>query len=73
MYEPETETEHFNKMPDNVDIVLSHDACYGRNDVCLETAPWIKPNNHIGNYELLQVVKKKNFIPIYRSFTFIIS
>jgi len=63
MYDPETETEHFNRMPDNVDIVLSHDACYGRNDVCLETAPWIKPNNHIGNYELLQVVKKKK--PLY--------
>lgn len=64
MYEPETETQHFNKMPDNVDIVLSHDACYGRNDACLETTPWTKPNKHIGNPELLQAVKNKK--PLYQ-------
>ena len=58
MRSPEKELADFNKMPDDADIVLSHDACYGRNDVC-DGIYWSNQIKHIGNPELLQVIKKK--------------
>ena len=54
MYYPNTELEHFRMIPDNCDILLTHDAAYGENDVCLQ-APWIK-DKHIGNPELTAVL-----------------
>ena len=50
MYKPNIELEHFRKIPKNCDILLTHDAAYGENDVCLQ-APWIK-DKHVGNPEL---------------------
>ena len=51
MYEPKTELEHFRRIPKNCDILLTHDAAYNENDVCLQDVPWNK-HEHIGNPEL---------------------
>ena len=64
MYEPETELEHFRKIPKNCDILLTHDAAYNENDVCSQ-APWTK-FKHIGNPELdtvLQELREKKCAP----------
>ena len=59
MYSPETELEHFARMPKNVDIVLTHDAPYGVSDICMEEAWWNK-GEHIGNPELTQIVVEQS-------------
>jgi Icc-related predicted phosphoesterase len=56
MYSPEYELEEFNKMPENCDIVLVHDAPYGISDICFQG--WNK--EHIGNHELRKVIEEKN-------------
>ena len=55
MYSPEYEKEKFSLMPKNLDILLTHDAPYGRNDVCFEAFA----QEHIGNHELLEEVQIK--------------
>jgi Icc-related predicted phosphoesterase len=55
MYEPNTELKHFRKIPKNCDILLTHDAAYGENDVILQDVPWNK-HKHIGNPELTAVL-----------------
>ena len=55
MYEPKTELEHFRKIPKNCDILLTHDAAYGENDIILQDVPWNK-HKHIGNPELTAVL-----------------
>lgn len=55
MYSPEYEKEKFSLMPKNLDILLTHDAPYGRNDVCFE----MPDQEHIGNKELLEEVQIK--------------
>lgn len=57
MYSPEYEKEKFSLMPENLDILITHDAPYGRNDVCFES-PW-NNGEHIGNKELLEEVQLK--------------
>ena len=49
MRSPEFETEKFSLIPEDIDILLTHDAAYGRNDQCFEGRT---PNKHIGNVEL---------------------
>ena len=49
MRSPEFETEKFSLIPEDVDILLTHDAAYGRNDQCFYS---YAPNKHIGNIEL---------------------
>ena len=49
MKSPEFEAEKFSLIPEDVDILLTHDAAYGRNDQCFEGRV---PNKHIGNTEL---------------------
>ena len=55
MYEPNTELKHFRKIPKNCDILLTHDAAYGENDIILQDVPWNK-HKHIGNPELTAVL-----------------
>ena len=49
MRSPEFETEKFSLIPEDVDILLTHDAAYDRNDQCFAGRA---PNKHIGNIEL---------------------
>ena len=42
-------TEKFSLIPEDTDILLTHDAAYGRNDQCFAGRD---PNKHIGNIEL---------------------
>lgn len=48
----------FKKMPDNVDILLTHDAPYGFSDVCEQNTPW-NTHEHIGNKGLTEAVMEK--------------
>lgn len=55
MHSPEYEASEFEKIPKDIDILLTHDAALNRSDVCLE----FSNSNHIGNKELLDAVEKK--------------
>lgn len=44
----------FNEIPENVDILFTHDAPYGTSDVCLE-GQWAD-GNHIGNTQLRDII-----------------
>lgn len=44
----------FNEIPENVDILFTHDAPYGTSDICLE-GPWAD-GKHIGNYQLRDII-----------------
>lgn len=58
MYDDEYEKEKFELMPDNLDFLITHDAAYGRNDICFQLVSWNK-KEHIGNRMLLDVIKDK--------------
>lgn len=59
MYSEEQNKEDFEKMPKNLDFLITHDAPYGRNDVLLQkSCPWAN-GEHIGNIPLAEVVKEK--------------
>ena len=49
MKSPEFEAEKFSLIPEDVDILLTHDAAYGRNDQCFYSHV---PQKHLGNIEL---------------------
>ena len=55
---PEFEEERFMRMPENLDILISHDPPYGACDICLQHPRGFY--EHIGNPELTKVVKIKN-------------
>ena len=57
MYSDEYEKEKFSLMPDEFDVLLTHDAAFGRNDVLLE--PYYT-KEHIGNPALAQVLEIKH-------------
>ena len=44
----------FNEIPENVDILFTHDAPYGTSDVCVESK-WSK-GEHIGNHQLRDII-----------------
>ena len=44
----------FNEIPENIDILFTHDAPYGTSDVCLD-GPWTN-GEHIGNPQLRNIV-----------------
>jgi Icc-related predicted phosphoesterase len=50
--------EKYENIPNDVDVLLSHDAPYGCSDICLE-ATWITENLHLGNVPLLNIIKEK--------------
>lgn len=60
MRENDSLTKHFSECPDNVDIILSHDAPYGITDVCLEKLAYIS-DGHIGNIPLKERLNMVNF------------
>ena len=55
---PETDdtlSYHFEKIPDKLDVLLTHDAPYGVSDVCLQDVWWNK-KEHIGSKPLANAV-----------------
>lgn len=54
MKDEDYEQEQFDKMPDDLDILLTHDAALNRSDICLEN--FVK--EHIGNEQLLYAVAR---------------
>ena len=54
MRDEETLAKKFNQIPDNVDILLSHDAPYGTSDICFEGFSASK--GHIGCPELRDAI-----------------
>lgn len=59
MYSDEYEKEQFSLIPNNLDILITHDAAYGRNDVILENTPW-NDGSHIGNQALAEILETKS-------------
>lgn len=57
-YSDEALEDIFSKMPENIDILLTHDAPYGCSDICLQDVYWNK-HEHIGNKGLSSVILKR--------------
>lgn len=57
MRSSEVLTKKFSLIPEDIDILLTHDAAYGRNDQCFEGRV---PNKHIGNIELANRLNEIN-------------
>lgn len=51
--------ETYSKIPENVDILLTHDAPYGTSDLCYGWQEWGKTPYHIGNEPLRDVILEK--------------
>lgn len=67
MYDEVKEYNDFNKMPENCDILLTHDAAYNRSDMILQDVPWNK-HEHTGNIELEKVLLERKRPPKYHFF-----
>ena len=48
----------FDKIPYDVDVLLTYDAPYGVSDICLEPTPW-NTGDHIGNPQLGEAIIEK--------------
>ena len=59
MYSDEYNKEMYERIPNNLDFLITHDAPYGRNDVLLQKDCRWANLEHIGNISLLEVVKEK--------------
>lgn len=59
MRENETLEEKFSEIPEGLDILMTHDAPYGCNDICVESTPW-NTFEHLGNIPLRETILKKN-------------
>lgn len=60
MPDNEIQLEEFNKMPNNVDFLITHDAAYGRNDIILDKSVYWTDGSHIGNPMLAKVLENKS-------------
>jgi Icc-related predicted phosphoesterase len=58
MRDEEILKQKFAEIPENIDILITHDAPYGVSDVCYES-PW-NPMSHIGCLELREAILEKN-------------
>lgn len=61
MADSATLKEIYEMMPEDVDILLCHDAPFGCSDICLETSKY-NPNAylaHLGNEELREIILKR--------------
>jgi Icc-related predicted phosphoesterase len=59
MLYPEGLKKMYTNIPNNVDLLLTHDVPYGCNDVILDSVPWAD-GSHIGNKELYEAMIEKN-------------
>ena len=49
----------FDNIPENIDVLLTHDAPYGTSDVCLQKESWIT-EGHLGNKPLRDAIITKS-------------
>lgn len=49
----------FDNIPENIDILLTHDAPYGTSDICLQKESWIT-EGHLGNKPLRDAIITKS-------------
>ena len=49
----------FKKIPENLDLLITHDAPYGCTDICLQDVSWNK-HEHIGSKPLREAILEKN-------------
>lgn len=59
MAKPEVLKEKFSLIPENLDILMTHDAPYGCSDVLLDKSVFWWTPNHIGNPQLAEAIKEK--------------
>lgn len=52
--------EHYSKIPENIDILLTHDAPYGVSDICYDWLHQGRALEHIGNPALREAILEKN-------------
>ena len=52
--------EIFEKIPDRLNILLTHDAPFGASDIMLQENPYCAKDEHIGNTALAEAVSKKS-------------
>lgn len=66
MYSDEFNKEQYEKMPDNVDFLITHDAAFNHSDQCLGFYFTCDKELHRGNKPLQEVIENKN--PKYHFF-----
>ena len=59
MYSDEYNKSQYEKMPENVDFLITHDAAYGASDVLLQKDCSWTNGEHIGNKILGEIIKRK--------------
>lgn len=52
--------EVYSKIPENIDILLTHDAPYGTSDLCFGWQAWGRTPYHIGNKPLRDIILEKS-------------
>lgn len=55
----ESLTRLYDEIPEDVDILLTHDAPYGCSDLCYGWLTWGRPPEHVGNQALRDAILKK--------------
>lgn len=58
MRDNDTLKEKFSEIPEELDILMTHDAPYGCNDVCVDSTSW-NTFEHLGNIPLREIVLEK--------------
>lgn len=58
MISDEAIAEKLSNMPDDIDVLLTHDAPYGTSDVCMQDVYWNR-HEHIGNHPLRDIILMK--------------
>lgn len=52
--------ETYSAIPENIDILLTHDAPYGTSDICYEWTQYGRELEHIGNKPLRDAILEKH-------------
>ena len=60
MLNDEALNRKFSQIPENIDILLTHDAPYGTSDLCFGWKAWGRTPYHIGNEPLRDAILEKN-------------
>lgn len=60
MYPDDTLKQAFNEIPENLDILITHDAPYGVSDIVLQSScSWYDGKTHLGNIPLREAILEK--------------
>ncbi len=60
MYPDDVLESIYNKIPENLDILITHDAPYGVSDILLQKDSEWTNGEHIGNKPLAEIIKKRD-------------